>query len=56
MGWFVIAGLVRLTRSSMLDVLDSDYITMARGKGLHERTVIWKHALRNAMIPVLTYS
>ena len=56
MGWFVVAGLVRLTRSSMLDVLDSDYITMARGKGLPERTVIWKHALRNAMIPVLTYS
>ena len=56
MGWFVVAGLVRLTRSSMLDVLDSDYVTMARAKGLNERVVIWKHALRNAMIPVLTYS
>jgi peptide/nickel transport system permease protein len=56
MGWFVVAGLVRLTRSSMLDVLDSDYVTMARAKGLNERIVIWKHALRNAMIPVLTYS
>ncbi len=56
MGWFVVAGLVRLTRSSMMDVLDSDYVTMARAKGLNERVVIWKHALRNAMIPVLTYS
>lgn len=56
MGWFVVAGLVRLTRSSMLDVLDSDYVTMARAKGLNETIVIWKHALRNAMIPVLTYS
>jgi peptide/nickel transport system permease protein len=56
MGWFVVAGLVRLTRSSMLDVLDSDYVTMARAKGLAEKVVIWKHALRNAMIPVLTYS
>lgn len=56
MGWFVVAGLVRLTRSSMLDVLDSDYVTMARAKGLNEKVVIWKHALRNAMIPVLTYS
>ena len=56
MGWFVVAGLVRLTRSSMLDVLDADYVTMARAKGLSERVVIWKHALRNAMIPVLTYS
>ena len=56
LGWFVVAGLVRLTRSSMLDVLDADYVTMARAKGLSERVVIWKHALRNAMIPVLTYS
>lgn len=56
LGWFVVAGLVRLTRSSMLDVLDSDYVTMARAKGLNEKIVIWKHALRNAMIPVLTYS
>ena len=40
----------------MLDVLDSDYVTMARAKGLSEKSVIWKHALRNAMIPVLTYS
>lgn len=56
LGWAVVAGLVRLTRSSMLDVLDSDYMTMARAKGLSETVVIWKHALRNAMIPVVTYS
>ena len=56
LGWAVVAGLVRLTRSSMLDVLHSDYMTMARAKGLSETTVIWKHALRNAMIPVVTYS
>jgi peptide/nickel transport system permease protein len=37
-------------------VLDSDYMTMARAKGLSETVVIWKHALRNAMIPVVTYS
>lgn len=56
MGWAVVAGIVRLTRSSMLDVLDSDYMTMARAKGLAQRTIVWKHALRNALIPVVTYS
>jgi peptide/nickel transport system permease protein len=55
LGWYVVAGLVRLTRSSMLDVLDSDYVTMARAKGLAEKVVIWKHALRNGLIPVVTY-
>jgi len=55
MGWAVVAGVVRITRSSMLDVLDSDYMTMARAKGLSETKVIWKHALRNALIPVVTY-
>lgn len=48
------ASLARLTRSAMLDVLNSDYVTMARAKGLPRRTVIFKHALRNAMIPVVT--
>ena len=47
------AGMVR---SSMLDVLDSDYVVMARAKGLAEAVVVGKHALRNALIPVLTYS
>ena len=44
----------RLTRSSMLEVLKQDYITTARAKGLREKVVIWKHAFRNALIPVVT--
>jgi peptide/nickel transport system permease protein len=56
LGWGVMAGMVRLVRSSMLDVLDSDYVVMARAKGLPEAVVIGKHALRNALLPVLTYS
>jgi peptide/nickel transport system permease protein len=46
--------LTRLTRSSMLDVLREDYVRTARAKGLKEKTVIYVHALRNALIPVLT--
>lgn len=46
--------LTRLTRSSMLDVLQEDYVRTARAKGLKERTVVYVHALRNALIPVLT--
>lgn len=49
------AGLLRLVRSSMLDVLDSEYIKFARAKGVGYRSIIWKHALRNAMIPPLTF-
>ena len=48
------ASITRLTRSALLDVLNSDFVTMARAKGLPRRTVIFKHALRNAMIPVVT--
>lgn len=55
LGWAAVAGVVRLTRSSMLDVLDADYIRMAHAKGLAPRTVIVKHALRNALIPVVTF-
>ncbi len=47
--------ITRLTKSSMLDVLGQDYIRTARAKGVGERLVIAKHALRNAMIPVVTY-
>ena len=47
--------MVRLNRSSMLEVLDSEYVKFARIKGLSERIVIWKHALKNAVIPVLTF-
>jgi peptide/nickel transport system permease protein len=52
---FIMAGFMRLTRSSMLEVLDSEYVKFARIKGLSERLVIYKHALKNAMIPVLTF-
>lgn len=55
MSWFQIAAFVRLTRSAMLDVLDAEYIKLARLKGLSERVVVWKHALRNAAIVPLTY-
>jgi peptide/nickel transport system permease protein len=55
LGWFVVAGMMRLLRSSMLDVLGSEFVKMARIKGIAERQVIWKHALRNALIPVLTF-
>jgi len=44
----------RITRASMLEVLDMDYITTARSKGLRERIVIFRHALRNALIPIIT--
>lgn len=48
------AILARITRSAMLEVLGEDYIRTARAKGLPRRKVLWRHALRNAMIPVLT--
>lgn len=56
LGWASMAGMVRLSRSSMLEVLDSEYVKFARIKGLKESLVIWKHALKNAVIPVLTFS
>ena len=52
---FIMAGFMRLTRSSMLEVLDSEYVKFARIKGLSEHMVIYKHALKNAVIPVLTF-
>jgi peptide/nickel transport system permease protein len=54
--WFSVASILRLTRSTMLDVLDSEYIKMARLKGNPEWLVTWKHALRNALIPVVAMS
>ena len=49
------AGFVaRLTRSAMLEVMGSDYIRTARAKGIYERGVIWKHAMRNALLPIIT--
>jgi peptide/nickel transport system permease protein len=53
LGWT--AYLFRMVRTSMLEVLGQDYVTTARAKGLRERTVIYKHALRNALLPVITY-
>ncbi len=55
LGWFQVAAIMRLTRSSLLEVLDTEYVKLARIKGLSERTVIWKHCLRNALITPLTY-
>jgi peptide/nickel transport system permease protein len=56
LGWFAVAGLMRLTRSAMLDVLGTEYIKLARIKGLPERQVIWKHAFKNAALPVVTFA
>ena len=49
-----LAGSLRLMRSAMLDTLDSEYVKLARAKGLSHRAIIWKHAFRNALIPPLT--
>ncbi len=54
LGAFAMASIARLTRSAMLDVLRLDYINTARAKGLSNGRVIWKHALKNAAIPVVT--
>ena len=54
LGWPASAGIMRLTRSAMLEILDSEYIKLARAKGVGSMTIIWKHALRNSVIPPLT--
>lgn len=54
MGWYTMAAMTRLSRSAMLDVLDSEYIKLARIKGVSEFWVVLKHAFRNAMAPVVT--
>lgn len=56
LSWALSAGLLRLTRSSMLEVLDSEYVKLARAKGVSARRVVWKHAFRNAVIPPLTFA
>jgi peptide/nickel transport system permease protein len=56
LGWFVVAGMMRLLRSGMLEVLDSEYVKLARVKGVAERRVVWLHALKNALIPVVTFA
>ena len=56
LGTIPMAFIARITRSSMLDVMSQDYIRTARSKGLNEKGVIVKHALRNALIPIITAS
>lgn len=51
---FVVAFIARMTRSCMLEVLSQDYVTTARSKGLKEKVIIIKHALKNALIPIIT--
>ncbi|HSF04557.1 MAG TPA: ABC transporter permease [Methylomirabilota bacterium] len=51
---FLVAGLMRLVRSSVLEVLDTEFVKLARLKGLSRNVVLWKHCLRNALIPVVT--
>lgn len=53
-GWQMCALMTRMTRSSMLEVIRQDYINTARAKGLSEKAVVLKHALRNALIPIIT--
>ncbi len=54
LGYYVTPGVMRLTRAGMLEVLGSDYIRTAKAKGLRPLTVLFKHALRNAIIPVVS--
>jgi peptide/nickel transport system permease protein len=56
LGWFYAAANLRLLRSAMLNVLDSEYVRLAKAKGVSNNVVIWKHSLRNALIPVLTFA
>jgi peptide/nickel transport system permease protein len=56
LGTVLAANVTRMTRSAMLDVLSRDYVRTARAKGLVERTVVLRHALKNALIPVITVS
>jgi peptide/nickel transport system permease protein len=56
LGWFNVAANLRLMRSAMLDVMDTEYIKLARAKGVSSTGVIWKHGLRNALIPPLTFA
>lgn len=54
LGWFSVAALMRVLRSALIDVLDSEYVKFLRSQGFPERTIVWKHCLRNALIPVLS--
>ncbi|MFX1512995.1 MAG: ABC transporter permease [Promethearchaeota archaeon] len=54
LGISLIAGIARMTRMAMIEVMKTDYILLAKAKGLQERVIIYRHALKNAMLPVLT--
>lgn len=56
LGWLAASGNLRIMRSAMLEVLDSEYVKLARAKGVSSWQVVWKHALRNAIIPPLTFA
>jgi peptide/nickel transport system permease protein len=56
LAWGAMAGNVRLTRTAMLEVLDTEYVKLARAKGVSNSLIIWKHAFRNALIQPLTAS
>ena len=56
LGWLFASSFLRLTRSAMLEILDSEFVKFARAKGVDNNTVIWKHSFRNALIPSLTYA
>ena len=56
LGWIAAASYLRLVRSAMLEVLDSEFIKLARAKGVSSNKVIWKHGFRNALIAPLTFS
>jgi ABC-type dipeptide/oligopeptide/nickel transport system permease component len=56
LGWYFSGAMLRITRSGMLDVLGSEYVKLVRLKGVPERMVVAKHALKNSLIPVLTFA
>ena len=56
LGWYPAAAMLRLTRSAMLEVLNAEFVTLARAKGVNRSVVIWKHVFRNALITPLTYA
>ena len=56
LGWYMAAGIMRLMRTSMLEVLRTDYIRLAKAKGLPMVLVLWKHAFKNAALPVTTFA
>jgi peptide/nickel transport system permease protein len=56
LAWYIASGIIQITRTSMLEVMRADYITLAKAKGVRQVVVIWKHAFKNAALPVTTFS